>query len=332
MIEKYEKISFRVISSDSEWNELIDFCSDEIITIAHNPSIGKVLKETFGYNYYYYIIYYKNKAIGLIPFVKVGNVNVSIPHFSYGGPLFFNNIKFEDKDIEINFKKFKRYELRSFKKYSKYYNDSKVTCYLELTNSIDDQFMYFSSNLRRKIRKSYKNELSTLRGGKEYIDEFYSVYSKNMHRLGSPPLPKDFFNSLMNNYKYGDKSIYVTYYNNEVIGGAVCLSYKGFTEDCWLSTDWNYNKTYVTYQLYWEMIKDSIQLKQKYFSFGRSTFGSSLLFFKKQWGPKEKTIFFNYSWDKKFNIKSFQFLTKYWKLLPLRVTVILGRYISKKIY
>jgi hypothetical protein len=80
------------------------------------------------------------------------------------------------------------------------------------------------------------------------------------------------------------------------------------------------------------MIKFSIEQNKKKFSFGRSTKDSSLLNFKRQWKPIEKQLFFSYSEEQKVSLKKMTFLTKLWKLLPLRVANFIGPNIAEKLY
>ena len=153
-----------------------------------------------------------------------------------------------------------------------------------------------------------------------------------MLRLGSPSLSKKFFLNLIEYYKFGEVKVFLVYKNQEIIGGAIALSYNDFMEDCWLSTSSKYNHLYTSVLLYWEMIKDAIENNKKIFSFGRSTKGSSLLKFKGQWNPVEKQLYFSYSEKQKISLKKMTFLTKLWKLLPLRAANIIGPKIADKLY
>lgn len=333
-MENKIKIQIQEIKTDTEYKAFIEknLNSKCLLTIAHNPSLGTVLSKTFGYKYKTWFVISNNETIGVFPSFDVNGKIVSIPHFSYGGAFVKNGYEEYLNDINtqlINF--FDKSEIRSFTKSSRFYASNKISSFIYLKGT-EEIFSDFKSNHRRKIKKSYKNGLYTVKGGLELLEFYYQIYSKNMHRLGSPPLPYMFYENLLNYYENGDKNIFITYLNKNPVGAAFVLSFYDFSEDCWLSTDPNYNKLYTSYQLYWEMIKDSIQSKKKIFSLGRSTKDSSLHNFKKHWNIKEDTIYFNYSHNKKNDIKSFIFLTNIWKKLPYCITIKLGHTISKKIY
>lgn len=317
-----------------EWNDVV-LNSPDLYTIAHNPSLLIFLEKTLGWKGESFFIIDGDEIAGVYQHSFPNeNKSVSMPHFSYGGIVRRTN-KYTPIEIFDQIKSFlpKSFEIRGFKPYTEFYNDDKVAAFLCLEETIDAQLATFKSNHRRKIKKAYKNNLSVvIDSSEESIESFYKIYAKNMLRLGSPTLSKRFFLNLLKQYSYGEIKVFLVLKEDEVIGGAVTLSYNNFIEDCWLSTLNEYNYLYTSVLLYWEMIKFSIEQNKKIFSFGRSTKGSSLLSFKKQWKPIEMQLFFSYSEEKKVNLKKMTFLTKLWRLLPLRVANIIGPNIAEKLY
>jgi len=316
------------------WNEIISN-SPDFYTIAHNPSLIDFINNTLGWKGDSFFILKKKEIIGVYQHsYPSDNMSVSIPHFSYGG-IIRKDEKYTKSDIFKNIKYClpKSFEIREFEPYTNYFNDDKVATYLKLQPTIDKQLAVLKYNHRRKIKKAYKNNLEVIISNNlASMQLFYDVYSRNMLRLGSPPLSKTFFYNLLKDYKFGEIKIFLVKLDNKVVGGAVMLSYHNFAEDCWLSTLSNYNHLYSSVLLYWEMIKYSIEKEKRYFSFGRSTKDSSLLHFKKQWQPIERKLYFSYSDPQKINFKKMKFLTKFWKLLPLKVANFLGPKIADRLY
>tara|TARA_B110000003_G_C16555318_1_gene498193 strand:+ start:181 stop:1173 length:993 start_codon:yes stop_codon:yes gene_type:complete len=317
-----------------EWNDII-INSPDFYTIAHNPSLISFLDNFLGWKGESFFIEKESKVVAVYQHTFTSDSKVvSMPHFSYGG-IIRKNDQFSKQEIFKALSKFfpNQFEIREFEPYSKHYDTDKIATFLNLEKTVKEQLAIFKSNHRRKIKKAYKNELEVeISNSKEAILSFYEVYSKNMLRLGSPPLSIKFFNNLSNEYKFGEIKIFVVRYENQVIGGAVVLSYNNFVEDCWLSTLSEYNNLYSSVLLYWEMIKYSIEIEAKYFSFGRSTKDSSLLHFKKQWNPIERQLYFSFSEPQKVSLKKMTFLTKIWKLLPLKIANFVGPKIADKLY
>jgi len=316
------------------WNEVINN-SPDFYTIAHNPSLIFFINNTFGWKGDSFFIMSQQEIVGIYQHsLPVDDKSVSIPHFSYGG-IIRRNKKYTKIEIFESIKSFlpKHFEIREFETYTSYFNDDKVATYLELKPTIEKQLAFFKYNHRRKIKKAYKNNLEVvISSNLESMRIFYDIYSRNMLRLGSPPLSKSFFYNLLEDYKFGELKVFLVKFDNKFIGGAVMLSYHNFAEDCWLSTLSQYNHLYSSALLYWEMIKYSIEKDKKYFSLGRSTKNSSLLHFKKQWKPIERKLYFSYSEPKKVSLKKMTFLTKFWKYLPLKFANLLGPKIAEKLY
>jgi hypothetical protein len=312
-----------------KWHEFMkDASLHGLVTIAHNISLVTILSKTFGYRPANYLIMDSCEIVGVLPGVFIGKKFVSIPHFSYGGPIFKNEKYYKEFIAQ------KPYEIRSFKKLSKFNSEEKVSVYLSLQQcSSDEMFNSFKSKLKSQIRKGYSYGVNIKTGKQDLLSDFYLVYSKNMLNLGSPPLPQCFFANIFKYYTYGEAAITVVEYNNILVAAGFTISYLGFEEVCWASSNRKYNNKNFNMVLYWEMIKKSIETNNRYFSFGRSSKESNTLRFKIQWGdPTVKQLFFNFSENKVVQINKIKFLSSVWRLLPYPVTVCLSKYISSKIY
>ena len=89
-------------NDQKEWNSLLQReLNNQLVTIAHNPSLGKILAKSFGYFSYNYWIKDNDEVIAVLPIVKIGKRMVSMPHFSYGGPIFMQGL-----DNQIKLEKF----------------------------------------------------------------------------------------------------------------------------------------------------------------------------------------------------------------------------------
>lgn len=301
-------------------------------TIAHNPIIPHILNKVFGYNPKF-IYYYNNdncdKLIGYMPGVIFNYKFISMPHFSYGG------IATKNQDLlfnptQINESKF---EIRSFQKYSDYRYENKVTSYLDITRDEKDLFSSLKYNVRRQIRISEENGIIIKRGSFELLDDFFKVYNKNMTRLGSPTPPKILFKTILEEWDNGEAIIFCAYYKNKPISVSFMLSFGEIIENCWAGSLFEYNKLFVPYLIYSEMIKYSISKGYKIFSFGRSTKDSGSLAFKKHWKPNVIQLYFNSDLPIKQSIKEKQILINiYKKLTNQKINSILGKCITKYVY
>ena len=162
------------------------------------------------------------------------------------------------------------------------------------------------------------------------VDDFATVYNKNMHQLGSPTLGTSFFKSL-NWTEHANAEILVAYHNDKPIGGGFCMWYDGYYENTWFSTLNTYNSLYTSYALHAEMIKSAIDKKMKVYSMGRSTTNSGVRNYKQQWPVEEVPLYFNSTKKSGFKLKDQKWLTGIWRILPPIVVNNIGPVIAKRI-
>jgi len=277
-------------------------------TLGDNPCLPEIIGSYFNYRYDNYGVW-------------IGDKYVSIPYFSYGNAAARQAIK-----------SFSKWEYRGLEAISENYSQDKVISYIKLISDEIQQYESFNSGVKRKINKAIKNSIAIRNGGDELLNDFYSVYFKNMHKLGSPALEIGFFSELIKKYKNGEAKLFVAYKDDKAIGSAFLLSYAGFFENTWFATLRNSNYLYPSYLLHWEMIKYSIEKAADIYSFGRSTIESSVYNYKKQWNTNDLKLYWSYSKGKSLNIRKIVFLNKLWKIMPVFFVKIAGKYLAKKIY
>jgi serine/alanine adding enzyme len=281
----------------------------------------------------FYVIKNDSVCIGLLPTYKKKNIYYSVPFFSYGlfiedtNTLCLNELKYLLTQL------FNDFHIKLFSFNSDLLNANKITAVLNLEPSVDIQLLSFKSKLRSQIKKSLKNNLVTTNGKSELLNDFFFIYSENMHNLGSPQYSYSFFENILTNLDPDNFQIFIIYYNDKAIAASICISFNNVMEVVWASSLPKYNYLSSNMLLYWEMIKYSINSKKLKFSFGRSDLNSTQLKFKMQWGVELFPIIYLKS---KEGLISFNFLKKnlslFWKYLPKKITIFIGPVISEKIY
>lgn len=327
-------ISFDKIIIENRIEDWNTFFSDYPITdisLAANPSFAKIFSLCFGLDPSYYMIIDTGSIIGVLPgFMKHGRF-ISMPVLSSGGAFLKETNVSKTQIYQLFYKEVQpSYEIREFQQYSSCFINNKVTCHLNLLSSEEEQLGSFKSKLRSQILKGYKNGLVISIGGAELLPDFYKLYAKNLHRLGTPVTSIKYFSTFLTNYRYGDCAVFTVKKDSKTIGAAITFSYQSFFEVMWASTDREYNFLNSNMVLYWEMMKYAIQKNMKIFSFGRSSKESASLTFKRQWGVKELPLFFNVDTNKNHTLFR-RYFSSLWRHLPYRLTLIAGPLIRNKI-
>lgn len=301
----------------------------DLITLGDNGCLPVIIAKTFGWEAVQIEFTDNNDSITTFGACRIGMRIVLLPHFSYGpystpGAVesIFNALKSQGYTCEW----------RLTKKASDFVFTDKLTTLLPLLPDSEDQFNLLDSNVKRKIRKCERNGINVKIGKTELLPDFYEIYSRNMHRLGSPALPKRWFAALLSQYQNGKAALWCAYLDDKPVGAAFMLEYKGFYEACWASTLHQYNSLYTSYGLYWQMIAYAVEHKGIHFSFGRSSLDSGVHKFKQQWGGVDLQLYWNYSHPQVRNVRNLTFLPKLWKLLPYRFTRLVGPLVAGRFY
>lgn len=213
----------------------------------------------------------------------------------------------------------------------------KVIMELALPTSVEELWSRLGSNIRRKIRRPQKEGAEILRGGKELVPDFYRVFSHNMRDLGTPVYPECFFASIMETFP-DSASIVVIRLRGKLAAAALLLGFKNRLQMPWVSSIREFNRLMINMLLYWELLENAIENRYQVFDFGRSTVNSGTYYFKKQWGAKEKQLYWHY-WLRDGqdlpqltpNNAKYQLAIKAWQRLPLFIANRLGPRIVKNL-
>lgn len=164
----------------------------------------------------------------------------------------------------------------------------KVNMLLALPDNEDALLAAYPPKLRSQIKKAGKNGLNAeIRTDATGLDDFYQVYSRNMHRLGSPAHSQAWFAAVLAEYQQQDEAILaLVYLGQQVVGAAIVLRCGEQAVIPWASTLAEYNSLAPNMLLYWSVQAWLCQNGVRVFDFGRSTYGEGTYRFKKQWGAE----------------------------------------------
>lgn len=275
--------------------------------------------------------------------VDTGREWISLPHFSYGYIPPKTPFSFTLHDIREAEKNLTAWSKRTGKRLQWRLpgEDSgkglKVSSWLDLS-TLKAKAKELPGNVGRKIRRAFKAGLIVESGSVELFRLFYEVYEKRLHQLGSAPLPLHFFKEILHLYPdnslKADAKVYLVYNSTRrVVGGAITLFYGEFCENTWFATLPESQHPYSSYILHAQMMQDALDKGCKIYSFGRSTRGSGVHQFKKQWGTYDVELhWLRYPSPRGIDFKNFPFLLEVWKRVPLSLARPFNPYLSKHFY
>mgnify|MGYP000742301226 CR=1 FL=1 len=289
-----------------------------------------------------------NLIVAVLPIIEqksalFGHLWTSIPFVNYGGAL-ANNAEIESK--LLNFAKqaafeagAKQLEIRGIyeRPCDGKASTDKASMWLQLPKTSEVLLKSFKAKLRSQIKKGYTEHVTTRVGKKELLQDFYSVFSRNMRDLGTPVYSVKLFDKILNSL---DENAYIVivYHDNQPASAAFLIRSESRMEIPWASTIRKYNQHNLNMVLYWEVLKLSCNEECEIFDFGRSSIDASTYRFKKQWGTQPVQHHW-YTYNKapnegggvNPNNPKYQLLIAIWKRLPLWLANTIGPHIVKYI-
>jgi serine/alanine adding enzyme len=283
-----------------EWDAFVR--SSDGATFCHLAAWRPLLAEVMGHQPVY--LEARNPAgdmVGALPMFRLrsrifGSRMVSMPFLNYGGPIGEASAVaalLERAVQEARHAGVKDLELRTrtatpSRPTALAVTDRKVTVLLPLPSEPEELWNAFKAKVRSQIRRPMKEEMEP-RFGPEQVESFYHVYSHNMRDLGTPVLPKSFFQRAA--AALPEESIFAAVYHEErpVAVGAGFL-FGGEFEISWASALREHSRHAPNMLLYWSLMEEVIRRGATMFNFGRCTPGEGTHRFKRQWGGHDHPL------------------------------------------
>ncbi len=277
----------------------------------------------------------------VLPLVRVqsrlfGSYLVAVPFASYGGPV-GDPTGVEALAIhaiaEARHRRIALLELRARTPLAStpdrfIVSNRKLTVTLSLEGGAAEVFKRFSAKLRSQVRRSEKDGV-TVRVSPQQPAEFHRVYAEHMRDLGTPALPRRFFESLA--ARYGDDMVFaIASLNGVPIACGAGFRYGEEFEITWASALRAYNKLSPNMAMYWQLMAHLAETGVRTFNFGRCTEGSGTHKFKRQWGGEDEVLHW-YQWRAAGAPEAtpaaggrFSLAQAVWTRLPLPVANVVG--------
>lgn len=215
-------------------------------------------------------------------------------------------------------------------------SDRKITVAMPLPATSQELWERgLKSKLRSQVRRPMKEGLK-VRFGSDQCAAFYDVFARNMRELGTPVLPRRFFEALV--AAFPTDVIFATVWRGDtpVAGGCGFLFGASF-EITWASSLREFNHLSPNMLLYWAMMEHVVGAGARRFDFGRCTPGSTTHRFKLQWGAVDERLPWA-AWSRdpaggvpKQDSGVFALASRVWTRMPLAFTNALGPLLARSL-
>ena len=329
-----------------DWNRYVE--ANPAASIYHRAEWKALIRKAFGHQSYYFAARNTGgEIVGILPLTRLrsrlfGDFMVSMPYFNYGGAIA------EHPQIEQQLMQAAAEHAADLGVSHIEYRDDiprdglpaqtgKVNMVLPLPGSHEILWQSFTPKLRAQIRRPQREKVRVLQGGEEYLQDFYTVFTRNMRDLGTPVYAKSFFQHILNSFPDACRLVIIRLENKPVAAGFL-IGHRDTLEIPWASTIRDVNPLSMNMLLYWEVLKYAIDNRFRLFDFGRSSKDAGTYRFKQQWGAQPRQLYWHYWLQQGTTLPAlnpanpkYTLAIKIWRKMPLSMTTRLGPLIVKNL-
>ena len=323
---------------ESEWDRFVVSCA--LGTFFHTAAWKTVIERTLGHRCFFLVARRENRISGVFPLAWVrnrifGDSLVSLPLAVYGGicstepDSYFGLLKAgNDLANRLGVKYLEmRNRIEPFAT-SLPGRDLYITFTQDLSPGPDRLLQRLPRDTRYAVRKS-------LKAGLDWTDdltlnEFYDIYARSVHRLGTPVFPKSLFAHLRTEFPRQCR-LFGVRKDGKAIAGVLSFYFNGEVMPYYGGSLSEYYKDSPNNFMYWNLMAQSCREGYSSFDFGRSKRGTGSCNFKSSWSMQIAGLPYRYQLIRSKAIphlspvdQKFRMPVALWKKMPFAWTKILG--------
>jgi FemAB-related protein (PEP-CTERM system-associated) len=209
---------------------------------------------------------------------------------------------------------------------------------LDLEDSEEELWQAIGPKVRNQIRKSESSGLISHKVESDRLDDFYSIFARNMRDLGSPTHSRRFFAEIFSALDAA-ADLYLTLDAKELpVAGGVSITFGDTVAVPWASSLRSARPACPNHSLYWRILRDARLRGAARFDFGRSSVGTGTFHFKKQWRARPEPLEWEfYATDGSAESEPYldprkhSHLAAAWRRLPLSLANRLGPLVRRQL-
>jgi serine/alanine adding enzyme len=340
-------LTARPFTDDSAaWDNFVH--EEKTSSFCHLAGWRDLLSDEFGLESRYEIALDENGTwCGVLPLVRMksrvlGHHLISLPYLNYGGALGTTEARrylvtraLEETRVSRadTLELRDRFDVAPVPELTP--GRQKITVLLDLPPAANTLWESFNGKLRSQIRRPQKDGMQA-QIGNAHLGAFYDVFSRNMRDLGTPVLPRSFFERLPQ--VFGERVVFGAVYKGSTPVAAGCgFVWRNEFEMTWASALREFNRSAPNMMLYWSFMEAMIARGVRVFNFGRCTPDGGTHRFKKQWQGRDVPLSWM-QWTRKpiaetgdEPSRAMRVASAAWQRLPLPIANRLGPIVASRL-
>ena len=214
--------------------------------------------------------------------------------------------------------------------------DLYVTFRKEILPEQEANLLAIPRKQRAMVRKGIKNGLVS--ESDSSVDRFFTLYADNVHRHGTPAMPKKYFKALLAEFGADCEVLTVTAPDGHPLSSVLSFYFRGEVLPYYAGDDETARDLAANDFKYWELMRRSCERGLKVFDYGRSKRGTGSYAFKKNWGFEPRPLHYEYRLYKRDAIPQnnpsnakYNLLIAAWRRLPVELANWLGPFVVRNL-
>lgn len=329
----------------ARWDDFVMACPDA--TFFHRAGWQKIVREVFRHDTYFLYAEADGRIEGVLPLGHVksllfGNSLTSLPFAVYGGVAALSTHAADALEQEAQ-QIAKRLgvahlELRNVKPRHTDWptQDLYVTFRKEILPNDEANLLAIPRKQRAMVRKGMNNGLASEIDST--VDRFFSLFADNVHRHGTPAMPKKYFQALQAEFGSDCEVLTVVAPDGRPLSSVISFYFRDevlpyYAGDFEPARDLAANDF-----KYWELMRRACARGIRVFDYGRSKRGTGPFAFKKNWGFEPRPLHYEFCLYKRDaipqnnpNNAKYKLMISAWRRMPLGLANWLGPFVVRNL-
>lgn len=327
----------------ARWQQFVQDCPEA--TLFHRIEWKDILEGVFGHRTHYLLAERGGKIAGILPVAEVrsllfGHALVSLPFAVYGGAAVKDELareRLHAAAVQLGRELGARHlELRNRMQREPAWprQDLYATFRKALLADADANFAQIPGKRRNMIRKAEKGSLRAEIDAS--FDRFYPLYADNVHRHGTPPVSRRYFEEVAKALGKDQEVLTVVDAGGRPLASAFLMYFRDEVTPYYVGDCVEARQLAANDFMYWQIIRRAVERGCRIFDWSRSKKGTGSYEFKKMWGFEPTPLHYEYALLNRDGIPQnnplnpkYRALIAVWRRLPLPVVNAIGPHIVR---
>jgi FemAB-related protein (PEP-CTERM system-associated) len=329
----------------ARWESFVEQCGEA--TFFHRVGWRSILERCFGHRTRYLVAERGRELVGILPLAEVksllfGHALVSLPFCAVAGIAASDDAAaaaLQEAAQALGERlKVAHLELRHARARAPGWPQQDLYAGFRkpLAAEVQANMLAIPRKQRAMVRKGIGNGLV----GRidDHVDAFFALYADNVHRHGTPPLPKRYFQALRDTFGKDTEVLTITDAAGKPLSSVFTFYFKDEVLPYYAGDAVEARQLAANDFKYWELMQRACERGVKVFDYGRSKRGTGPYDFKKNWGFEPSPLAYEYCLYRRDRIPEnnplnpkYRALIAVWRRLPIGVANALGPHLVKSL-